>query len=173
MTPQPWSRKRPHATIILASVVLCAYAVTGLSDPQLLGQALQTAAGMALRILPPFAMVFAILVALDRWLDPKALKRLLGAGSGARGWMLILLSGIVSAGPLYAWFPALAHAKGEGVSEGRIAGFLYARAVKPALLPVMILYFGAWYAAVFSAGIIMLAIVQGLAIDRLGGVTGG
>ena len=51
-------------------------------------------------------------------------------------------SGIISMGPIYAWYPLLKELRGKGATNSLIAVFLGNRAVKPFLLPVMISYFG-------------------------------
>jgi len=49
---------------------------------------------------------------------------------------------MLSHGPVCAWYTFLAEIREKGVSNGRVATFLYARAVKIPLLAAMIFYFG-------------------------------
>jgi uncharacterized membrane protein YraQ (UPF0718 family) len=53
-------------------------------------------------------------------------------------------------GPIYAWYPLLKNLREEGAGTGPIAIFLYSRAVKPFLLPVMIAYFGWVYVVILT-----------------------
>jgi uncharacterized membrane protein YraQ (UPF0718 family) len=61
-----------------------------------------------------------------------------------------MLAGILSAGPVYAWFPLLKGLREKGADASLIAIFLGNRAVKPFLLPVMISYFGWKYVLVLT-----------------------
>ena len=64
-------------------------------------------------------------------------------------------------GPIYAWYPLLKKLKDEGVGNGPIAIFLYNRAVKPFLLPVMIAYSGWTFVAILTALTVLASIAMG------------
>ncbi len=53
-------------------------------------------------VLPP---IFIILGLLDAWVPRERMIRLMGEGSGWRGFLLAFLLGSAAAGPLYAAFP--------------------------------------------------------------------
>ncbi|MFO7849816.1 MAG: hypothetical protein R6V67_07645 [Spirochaetia bacterium] len=53
-----------------------------------------------------------------------------------------MAAGTLSHGPVFAWYPFLSDLQGKGVSNGKIAAFLFARAVKIPLLAAMVFYFG-------------------------------
>jgi len=70
-------------------------------------------------------------------------------------------------GPVYAWYPMLRELRQKGMRNGLIAAFLYSRAVKLPLLPLMIHYFGVAYAVVLSLYLIAFSILSGIVIERL------
>jgi uncharacterized membrane protein YraQ (UPF0718 family) len=82
--------------------------------------------------------------------------------SGLGGWALTMLCGVLSAGPLYAWYPLLAELKAKGMSGALIATFLYSRALKLPLLPLMAHYFGLTYTIALSVCILVFSVLSGL-----------
>lgn len=59
-----------------------------------------------------------------------------------------MVAGVLSAGPAYAWYTLLAGLRGQDMRRALVAAFLYARAVKLPLLPIMAHYFGMAYTVV-------------------------
>jgi uncharacterized membrane protein YraQ (UPF0718 family) len=114
--------------------------------------------------------VFVLLVLVNLFLKPTHINRFLGKGAGIRGYLFAAIAGIVSTGPVFAWYPLLAKLKEKGVTHALIAVFLGNRAVKPFLLPVMIAYFGWAYTIIFTILIIVSGFVlgyfSGLFLDR-------
>jgi len=70
--------------------------------------------------------------------------------SGIKGLMLSSAAGIISMGPVYAWYPLLKELREKGAAHSLTAIFINSRAIKPFLLPVMISYFGLGYAIVLT-----------------------
>jgi len=116
----------------------------------------------------PLAFVFALLFLVNVFIHPSQVARLLGERSGVKGMMLALVAGIISAGPIFAWYPLLKKLKSEGAGEGPIAIFLYNRAVKPFLLPVMIGFYGWPYVLVLTFLMILGSIVVGFCVEVAG-----
>ncbi|HAK46198.1 MAG TPA: Fe-S cluster protein [Spirochaeta sp.] len=69
-----------------------------------------------LQVLPPVLVITALMAV---WVPAEAIKKGLGSASGLRGKLLSLLIGSVSAGPIYAAFPAayMLFKKGASVSN--------------------------------------------------------
>ena len=78
------------------------------------------------QILPP-VMVISALIAV--WVPSETIRRGLGTGSGVRGTILSLLIGSLSAGPIYAAFPAAVTLLKKGASVGNIVIILSSWAV--------------------------------------------
>jgi uncharacterized membrane protein YraQ (UPF0718 family) len=112
-------------------------------------------------------IVFALLFILNLFLSPKTVKGWLGEASGWRGWVIAISGGIISSGPIYLWYPFLKDLERHGMRRAYTATFLSNRAVKPALLPLLIAYFGLAYTIILTAYIIIFSIIQGTLIERL------
>jgi uncharacterized membrane protein YraQ (UPF0718 family) len=87
--------------------------------------------------------------------------------SGIRKWFFIIIGGILSTGPIYMWYPLLADLRKKGIQYGYIATFLYSRAIKIPLLPVMVFYFSVKYIVILTVVMIAISIVQGITINRI------
>lgn len=118
------------------------------------------------KIIPIFISVFFLMVLTNYFISPKLILRHFG-GKGIKKWLFAIISGILSSGPIYMWYPLLAELKDRGLSYGLIACFLYNRAIKIPLLPFAIFYFGVKYIIVLTLLMILFSIVQGLIIDKL------
>jgi uncharacterized membrane protein YraQ (UPF0718 family) len=113
-------------------------------------------------------LVFVLLVVVDLVLNARQIAQRGGHPAGARGWLLALGAGILSAGPIYAWYPLLAELRGKGMRASSAAVFLYAGAIKLPLLPLLFHYFGAAYSIVLSLYLAGFAILSGVVMERIG-----
>ena len=96
---------------------------------------------------------------------PAKAAKFLGKGSGIKGVALSVAAGIISTGPIYAWYPLLKDLKEKGAGDSSIAIFLYNRAVKPFLLPVMVTYFGWLYVVTLIILTILASVVIGFSVS--------
>ena len=117
-----------------------------------------------MRICIAFSLVFFLIFALNLFLKPSHLTSLLGKESGIKGVIVSALAGIISVGPIYAWYPLLKELKARGAKNSLIAIFLNNRAVKPVLLPIMISYFGWIYVLIFSLATILGSLLCGFLV---------
>jgi len=108
-----------------------------------------------------------LMILINLFLKPAQIVKFLGRGAGAKGILLAAAAGIISTGPIYAWYPLLRDLKGKGAANSPIAIFLYNRAVKPFLLPVMIAYFGWIYVVILTALTVLGSIAVGYFLDVL------
>jgi uncharacterized membrane protein YraQ (UPF0718 family) len=113
-----------------------------LLDPHKTGRAVGVCARIFLQLGLPLCAALAMMVALNRFLSPSLASRLLGRKAGPRGLLYSALAGIVSMGPIYAWYPLFTALKDKGASSYNIANFMCCRSVKPVLVPVLVGYFG-------------------------------
>ena len=123
------------------------------------------------KIIPVFILIFALLVIMDWAIKPEKITKHLGKGAGIKGWLYSITGGILSVGPIYMWYPLLNEMQKKGASNGYIAVFLYNRAVKPALLPLFIYYFGLSYVIIFTFVTIAASILQGIIVDKIMGAS--
>lgn len=122
---------------------------------------------LLLRIVPALALVFVFLVLINAFVDRQWVGRRLGTAAGIKGWVLTVTAGVLSAGPIYAWYPLLGELKSKGMSNALIAAFLYARALKLPLLPIMAHYFGFAYTLTVSICIVVSSVLTGLLTSLL------
>jgi len=154
--------KKDFARMFIFPVcVVACYGMLCAIDPHKALMAMRTSGNLLLYIVPPLALVFVIMLVLNLFVKPAQIARLFGRGANIKGIVLSVVAGIISMGPIYAWYPLLKNLKEEGAGTGPIAIFLYSRAVKPFLLPVMIAYFGWVYVGILTALTVFAAIVIG------------
>jgi uncharacterized membrane protein YraQ (UPF0718 family) len=148
-------------------LVLIAYGILAVYDSNRLENALSTLAGLTARIAPVLLLVFGVMFLTNLFFESNRVIRFLGAGSGLRGWMLAIAGGIVSSGPIYMWYPLLGDLKEKGMKDSLIAAFLYNRAVKIPLLPMMVYYFGWTFALVLSIYMVLFSVADGVLVQSL------
>jgi uncharacterized membrane protein YraQ (UPF0718 family) len=130
------------------------------------GSSLKFAGNIFIKILPMFVFVFFLMAAVNYFVTRKWVTRQLG-GRGAKKWLFAVVSGIISTGPIYVWYPLLSDLKEKGVSNGLISCFLYTRPVKLPLLPIAIYYFGWQFVLVLVLALVAVSVIQGKIIDSL------
>ncbi|MCK4997185.1 hypothetical protein KAS08_02680 [Candidatus Pacearchaeota archaeon] len=118
------------------------------------------------KIIPIFILVFILMTLSNYFITPKVVIKHL-KDKGIKKWFFVIVGGILSSGPIYMWYPLLADLKKKGLSYGLIACFLYNRAIKIPLLPLMIVYFSWQYIFVLIIVMIFVSIVQGILINKL------
>ena len=115
----------------------------------------------------PLCLVCALMVAANLFLKPARITRFLGKEAGIKGIILSAAAGIISTGPIYAWYPLLKELREKGARNSQIAIFLGNRAVKPVMLPVMISYFGGLYVLILTLFIIIGSLAAGYLVGML------
>jgi len=118
-------------------------------------------------IAPVLGIVFALLFVSNLVIDSKTVVRYLGRQAGKGGWLVVIVAGIISAGPIYLWYPLLSDLKQKGMREALIAVFLYNRAVKIPLLPMMILYFGVKTVVILTIYMVIFSVLNGYIVERI------
>ncbi|MCC7570007.1 permease [Candidatus Micrarchaeota archaeon] len=118
-------------------------------------------------IIPIFILVFILFVLTDYFIDPKKLVKLIEKKHNAWGWFIAGFAGIISTGPIYMWYPLLNEMQKNGVKNSLISIFLYNRAIKPALLPMLIFYFGLTYTIVLTVVMFSMSILNGLVVEKI------
>jgi len=114
----------------------------------------------------PVLILIVILMGISNYLlKPRKVSKYLGKKSGFKGWFLSALFGILSHGPIYVWYPLLKDLKEHGMRTGLVAVFLYNRAIKIPLLPIMIFYFGVFFVIILCIYMIIASVFQGKIIE--------
>ena len=122
---------------------------------------------MFVYILIPLSFVFLILFSFYLFIDPGQVVRLLGEKSGLKGVFFATVAGILSMGPIYAWYPLLKELRQKGAKDSLLAIFLGNRAVKPFLMPIMISYFGLHYVLILTLFTIGGSLASGSIVGAL------
>ena len=158
--------------IVLLLLVSMAYGVLfAFNEPKALS-ALIESSHVLLFIIPILLFVFFLMALLNTLVDEKSIAKHLGEGSALKGWSIALVSGILSPGSAYVWYPLLQDLRNKGVNDGLIITFLYARAIKIPWIPMMISYFGLSFTVIFSIYILVGALHQGMLANQLDRLVG-
>jgi len=147
--------------------VLLLYGIVFLLDSAATNLALNRSTALFSKLLPVLGLVILVLFFANLLLQPEWVRDNLGEHSGPRGWVLAVAGGILSAGPVYAWYAMLGDLKSKGMRTALMSVFLYNRAIKLPLLPLLIHYFGLAYVLILFAYLILLSLPAGLFLERL------
>ena len=153
---------------MFASILL--FIVASIWRPDIVAPSFEFAMNIAIKIVPVLVLIFVLLFVFNKYVEPKLLAEYLGNNSGVKGWLIAIATGILSTGPIYLWYPLLNELQEKKVSNGLLAAFLYNRAVKPALIPLMVFYFGVKFVIVLTIVMIIFSVVQGMIVNKIVGV---
>ena len=161
-------QKRFMKKLFPPSVILLLYGILFVLMPDKAVMALKSSGEVVINIIAPLCLVFIFILVLNLFLKPVHIASFLGREAGLKGILLSVTAGIISTGPVYAWYPLLKELRKKGVNGSLIAIFLGNRAVKPFLLPIMISYFGWEYALVLTVFTVLGSIFVGYTVGSLG-----
>lgn len=141
--------------------VVCIYGILLVWDFSSAQVALNNGMQALFKIVPILIVVIVSTAALNALLRPRQIVKHLGKESGYKGWCLALLAGVISHGPMYAWYPMIEELRHHGMRDRLIVTFFYSRAIKLPLLPLMVDYFGLLFTCILSFYILIGALLQG------------
>ena len=118
------------------------------------------------KIIPILLAVFVLMSLINYFFTPKIISKYFKK-KGIKKWFFVIVGGILSTGAIYVWYPLLADLKNKGLSYGLIACFLYNRAIKIPMIPLMIFYFSLKYVVILCFVMIFMSVVQGIIIDKI------
>ena len=150
---------------LFPAVILAVYVILFAVMPDRASLALKSSGNIFLNMLIPLCSVFVLMILLNLFLKPAQIARFLRQGAGIKGILLPAAAGIISTGPIYAWYPLLKDLREKGAGNSPIAIFLYNRAVKPFLLPVMIAYFGWAYVVILTVFTVLGSVAIGYSMS--------
>ena len=153
--------------IYFLGTVVFIYFLLFFPHPEKIKNSLKISADALIQILPSLLLIILFMGIMNYFVSPGAVSKYVGKGSGIKGWFLAIFTGIMSHGPVYAWYPLLRDLRNQGMKSGLIAAFLYNRAIKIPLLPLMIYYFGTRFVLIFTCYIVVASIVQGWIIQMI------
>lgn len=112
-------------------------------------------------IWPLFLFIIALTTLINYFLKPHLIKKHLGEESGKKAVFYALIGGIISHGPMYAWYGLLEELRVKGVKDQLLIIFLYSRAIKIPMIPFSISIFGTTFTIIISIYILLFALLQG------------
>jgi len=152
---------------VFPAVVLIIYGILYALMPEKALAALRSSGRIFLTIIFPLGLIFILMLVVNLFLKPRHIAGFLAKGAGIKGVLLSTTAGIISAGPIFVWYPLLKGLREKGAGNSLIAIFLNARAIKPFLLPVMISYFGWRYVIILTIFTVFGSIGVGYCVDAL------
>ncbi len=158
-------KRRINRSLLFLLAVLMVYGILFLVIPEKTSEAVNKSGSVLFSMLLPLGLIFLLMVLVNLFLHPAGVVRFLGKSSGIKGIALSIAGGIISTGPIYAWYPLLKDLREKGAVDSLISIFLYNRAVKPLLLPVMVSYFGWIYVVVLTVLTIAASVVIGYVLN--------
>ena len=154
-----------NSTVFFPLATLVLYGAVAALAPEKALFALKNSLNVLLQMMIPLYLIFILMVVINRFLNPAKIAKHLGKGSGVQAMLLSAAAGIISAGPIYAWYPLLKDLREKGAAHSLIAVFLYNRSVKPFLLPIMIAYFGWIYVVILTIMTVIASFATGYVIN--------
>ena len=115
----------------------------------------------SIKILPVFLLVILLTALINYYFPKERIGQMLQGKPRWQTYMFSLLAGIISMGPVFAWYPLLKNLKDKHLEEGTLVTFFYAKSIKLTLLPIMIGFFGQVFSIIFMVYIAIAALLQG------------
>ena len=147
--------------------VVILYLVLSFFNSVKIYRSLHVSLNIIIQILPILVLIIFLIGIINYFIKPKTVSKCLGSESGVRGWYLAITMGILSHGPIYVWYPFLKDLRDHGMRSGLVAVFLYNRAIKIPLLPVMIYYFGFGFVFILLIYMIIASVIEGKIIETI------
>ncbi|MEA3399358.1 MAG: hypothetical protein U9R00_02505 [Patescibacteria group bacterium] len=117
-------------------------------------------------VIPVLIMIFILTFLANLWLDNKKMKKVMSKQTGILGQLTVVVLGIISSGPIYMWYPLLKELKEDGLNNNLIAIFLYNRAIKIPLVPMILFYLGLPFLIVTTILMILFSLLNGYLVGK-------
>lgn len=147
--------------VLLAYIVLAFFDFNGVED------SFFKAFKILENIWPLFLFIIVLTTAINYFLNPALIKKHIGEDSGIKGILYALIGGIISHGPMYAWYGLLEELRDKGAKDELLIIFLYARSIKIPMIPFSIAIFGTLFTIILSIYILLFAVLQGKTFSYL------
>lgn len=158
---------RSRTDLVVLAAVAGGYALLFAVDPTGARSAIERSGTILVRIAPVLVVVWAAIALSQFALDREWVVDRVETAHGPVGYLVAIVTGTLSHGPVYAWYALLADLREQGLPDGLIAVFLYNRAIKLPLLPVFLVYFDVTFAIVLFGTMVVASVIQGLLIDAV------
>jgi len=166
------NRKQGKAGWYFFIIVITLYVILVILNPAKTALSFKSFFSLIIKITPTLMLIILLIGLFNYFVPPKKLQEWLVHGKGTnpgiqriKAWGIAIIGGIVSSGPIYLWYPFLAQLRKSGVRNSLIATFLYNRAVKIPLVPMMIMYFGLAYTIILTIVTMIFSVFNGLLLE--------
>ncbi len=156
------TKKRSFQGISFLIIVIFIYIILYFVNPQKTLESLNHFIKNTSSVLPVFIFVIILTAIINYYYPKERLAKILQGKSNMQTYLLSLLAGTISMGPIFTWYPLLKNLKDKGLPDGAIVTFIYGKSIKLTLIPIMIGFFGLSYTLVFMIFIAVAALIQGL-----------
>ncbi|MGD8783209.1 MAG: hypothetical protein PVF28_05025 [Thioalkalispiraceae bacterium] len=160
-------RKKGWGGWLFLAIVLLIYAMTAVLDRELATTAMASFNHLLEKVVPVLVVVLILIFIINLLLTPVWVKKYLGSHSGLYGWLAAIIGGVLSTGPVYPWYALLKDLREQGMKTTLAAVFLYSRAIKLPMLPMLVHYFGITYALVLIIYMLVFSVMSGLLMGRI------
>jgi hypothetical protein len=165
------SRRGARGRRLFLVTVAGLYGVSFVLDRQFAMDALELAGPLLYRLAPVLLLVFLLFFVLNLTMRPDWVKVQVGKESGAKGWLIALVGGVLSVGPVYPWYALLKELRDQGMRSGLVSVFLYSRGIKLPLIPIMIHYFGLAFTITLAFYLVLFSLLGGVLLEKLLGTS--
>jgi len=148
-------------------IVLFCYIILFFIDTNNTLISLKTFLNILSTLVPIFIFIILLTTLTNYYLKPKDIIKHFGEDSGNKGIIYAVLAGIISHGPMYAWYGLISELRNKGAKDELLIIFFYARAIKIPMLPFMIGIFGIPFTIIITIYILLFAIIQGKLFSKL------
>ena len=160
-------KKSKKSKWIFLGVVVMAYLLVFFFNQERFYKIFHVFTKIIKQIVPIFSIVILLMFLLNYFVSNAFLKKHMGEDSGAKAWIISIIAGVLSIGPIYMWYPLMKELKQSGVKDRYIAAFLYNRGIKLQWLPMLVLYFSWKFSIVLLLVMLVFSIPQGIITERL------
>lgn len=161
----PFSLLMSRPSVKFLSLVILIYLLVLVFNSTLFLDSLNRFVILAVKILPSILGAFILIFIFNYILTDQKIKKYLVGKSDWKKYFLVIGLGILSTGPVYAWYPFLADLKKQGFRNGLISIFLYNRAIKLPFIPIIIYYFSLKFVILIVMLMIIFSIINGMIIN--------
>lgn len=147
-------------------LVLLLYLLTLFFNKDLFIRSILYSKNVIIEAIPILIIVFVLNFLANIWLTNKKANKLLTQKVGLLQYIIAVVLGILSSGPIYMWYPLLSDLKEKGLKNSLIAVFLYNRAVKIPLMPMIVYYFGLPFLLVTTFFMIIFSLINGYLVAK-------
>jgi uncharacterized membrane protein YraQ (UPF0718 family) len=159
--------KKGKGSWIFLGIVILIFLGVMFFYPDKIKDILKVYSKVLMQIIPIFILVYLIMLGTNYFISNKFIQKHMAKDVGVKTWLIAIVSGILSIGPIYMWYPLMQNLKEKGVKDKYIATFLYNRGIKLQWLPMLLLYFGLKYSIIVLIVMALVSVPQGIITEKI------